>query len=114
MANPQPTLLRMWRAKMRAAVKAYVDAKRILDTLPDSASDDDYANAKDKERLLRGVVRGMATMYLVLANPAQANDKEVLANLEIDWGMPGKRTRPKPGTSESFKSWYKTYYGEEL
>lgn len=114
MANPQPTLLRLWRARMRSAVKAYLVAKDNLDTLADTEDGDAYETARDKERLLRGIVRGMATMYLVLADPANANNKVALSDLEIDFGMPGKRSKPKPGTSDTFLRWYKEYYGEEL
>jgi len=106
MAKAQPSLLRMWQARFKAQVAAYIKAKEEYDLLeerqndaPDTAGAVDLHAAERKERLLRGVVRGSAQMLIILTNPASAKDMKAVADLEIDYGMPGKRNRPRVGTS---------------
>lgn len=112
MASTQPSILKVLKARLTNSVKQYVEAKRILDTLPDNADDDEYGKAKDRERLLRGVVRGCAQMYIVVANPAQQSDKNAINDLEIDYGMPGKRSKPKAQPSDIGAKFLKEYYDE--
>lgn len=113
MAAMQPSLLRTLKARLTNSVKQYNQALRILDTLPDTASDDEYGKAKDRERLLRGVVRGCAQMYIVVANPAEQNSKDAINDLEIDYGMPGKRSKPKAQASTIGSKFIAEYYGED-
>jgi hypothetical protein len=110
MASPQPSLLVAWKKRMMSVVRQYLKAKAILDTLPDSASDDDYAKARDRERLLRGVVRGSAQMYIILVRPYEADSNDAINDLEIDFGMPGKRSRAKAQVSETVAKFMEDYY----
>lgn len=112
----QPSLLELWKRRFRAQVKAYLKAKEYLDTLTasDTATKAEIREAKEKERLARGIVRGGAQMLTILSRPFDINNKEAIADLEIDYGMPGKRSRELPGTSVSFLTWYKQYYGSDL
>jgi hypothetical protein len=112
MAQTQPSILRTLKARLKNSVVQYNKAKRILDTLPDDASDDEYGNAKDRERLLRGVVRGCAQMYIVVANPAEQNSKDAINDLEIDYGMIGKRSKPKPKASDIGSKFLEEYYDD--
>jgi len=112
MAQMQPSLLRTLQARLKNSVVQYNKAKRILDTLPEDADDDAYGKAKDRERLLRGVVRGCAQMYIVVANPAQQSDKDAINDLEIDYGMIGTRSRPKAQASEITRKFLEDYYDE--
>lgn len=112
MAAVQPSLLTMWQKRMMSVVRQYNKAKGILDTLPDSADDDAYAKAKDRERLLRGVVRGSAQMYIILVRPYEADSNDAINDLEIDFGMPGKRSRAKAQVSESVAKFMEEYYDE--
>jgi hypothetical protein len=112
MAQTQPSILKVLKARLTNSVKQYNEAKRILDTIPDDADDDAYGKAKDRERLLRGVVRGCAQMYIVVANPAQQNSKDAINDLEIDYGLPGKRSRPRAKASDIGANFLKEYYGE--
>jgi hypothetical protein len=100
------------KARMRSSVKQYLAAKNILDTLPDDIDDDEYGKHHDRERLLRGVVRGTAQMFLVVANPAFASNKDYINDLEIDYGMPGKRSRQKPQVSDTVSKFLDEYYAE--
>lgn len=106
----QPSLLVQWQKKFKAAVKLYLQAKHNLDTLPDTASDDEYAAARDRERLTRGVVRGMAQCLIILSRPWQADDKVAILDLEIDYGMPGQRSKPRPGISPTISQHFEEYY----
>lgn len=106
----QPSLLIQWQSKFKAAVKLYLKAKEDLDTLPDTATEDEYAAARDRERLTRGVVRGMAQCLIILSRPWQANDKVAILDLEIDYGMPGERSKPRPGVSPTLSKWFDEYY----
>ena len=112
----QPSLLELWKRRFRAQVKAYNIAKRNLDTLTasDTATKKEIREARDKERLARGIVRGGAQMLTILARPFDINNKDAIHDLEIDYGIPGERTRPLPGTSVSFLQWYQRYYGQSL
>lgn len=112
MASPQPSLLVAWKKRMMSVVRQYLKAKAILDTLPDSASDDDYAKARDRERLLRGVVRGSAQMYIILVRPYEADSNDAINDLEIDFGMPGKRSRAKAQVSETVAKFMEEYYDD--
>jgi len=106
----QPSLLAQWQRKFKTAVRSYLKAKQYLDTLPDTATDDEYADARDKERLLRGIVRGEAQCLIILSRPWQADDKVAIADLEIDYGMPGERSKPRPGVSPTISAWFEEYY----
>ena len=112
----QPSLLELWKRRFRAQVKAYHVAKRNLDTvLADAnATKAEKREAKEKERLARGIVRGGAQMLTILSRPFDINNKEAIADLEIDYGMPGKRSRELPGTSVSFVKWFESYWGTKL
>lgn len=112
----QPSLLELWKRRFRAQVKAYNTAKRNLDTLTasDTATKAEIREAKEKERLARGIVRGGAQMLTILSRPFDINNKEAIADLEIDYGMPGKRSRELPGTSVSFVKWFESYWGTKL
>jgi hypothetical protein len=112
MAAMQPSLLKTLKARLVNSIKQYNQALDILNTLPDDADDDAYGKAKDRERLLRGVVRGSAQMYIVVANPAQQSDKNAINDLEIDYGMPGKRSRPRAKASDIGSKFLEEYYGE--
>jgi len=112
MASTQPSILRTLKARMQSSVKQYLAAKKYLDTLPDDADDDEYGKAKDRERLLRGVVRGSAQMFIAVANPAQQSNKDAINDLEIDYGMPGKRSRKKPEVSQAVTNFLKDYYDD--
>lgn len=108
----QPSILVMMKKRLRSSVKQYVTAKDKLDTLTDDVDDDTYFAARDRERLMRGVVRGSAQMYIALANPAQANDKDAINDLEVDYGFPGKRSKPRALASEVGKKFLEEYYAE--
>lgn len=110
MASTQPSILRTLKARMKSSVNQYLKAKEYLDTLPDDADDDEYGKAKDRERLLRGVVRGSAQMFIAVANPAEQNNKNAINDLEIDYGMPGKRSRQRPPVSENVTKFMEQYY----
>lgn len=112
MAATQPSILRTMKSRMRSAVKQYVNAKQILDTADDDLDDDAYGKLHDRERLLRGVVRGTAQMFLVVANPAFASNKDYINDLEIDYGMPGKRSKPKAQVSDTVSKFLDEYYAE--
>lgn len=109
MANSQPSLLRMWQSRFKASVASYLKAKAEVDRIkkiigpdglyPDDLGPDDLQKAHDRERMLRGVVRGGASMLIILCRPWEAKDNEKIMDLEIDYGMPGKRSRPLPGVS---------------
>jgi hypothetical protein len=108
----QKSLLAQWQAKFKASVKLYLKTKEYLDTLPDTASDDEYADARDKERLTRGMVRGMAQCLIILSRPWEADNKQSIADLEIDYGMPGTRSKPRPGVSPTISKWFEEYYAD--
>lgn len=110
----QPSLLELWKRRFRAQVKAYNTAKRILDTVTEdpNATKKQIREAKDKERLARGIVRGGAQMLTILARPFDINNADAIRDLEIDYGIPGERSKPLPGTSVSFERWFREYYGD--
>lgn len=112
----QPSLLELWKRRFRAQVKAYNTAKRILDTLTDDpdATKKQIREAQDKERLARGIVRGGAQMLIILSQPFNINNLDAIKDLEIDYGIPGKRSRELPGTSVSFVKWFESYYGTRI
>lgn len=108
MPKAQPSLLRMWQARFKATVATYLKAKQELDDMAESLGpyvplfeDSNYRKLHDRERMLRGVVRGGAQMLIILVRPWEAKDNEKILDLEIDYGMPGKRSRPLPGVSPS-------------
>lgn len=95
----QPSLLEMWQTRFKSTVKQYNEA---LDAMHAVEGDGDaYDKARDRERLLRGVVRGGAQMLIILARPYEANSTTAIKDLEIDYGVPGERSRPLPGVSPS-------------
>jgi len=107
MGNAQPSLLRQWQSRFKATVAAYLKAKAELDRIEeeiekggaDSALSVEHDAAVRRERLTRGVVRGGAQMLIILCRPWEWKDQEKILDLEIDYGMPGKRSRPLPGVS---------------
>lgn len=113
MASTQPSILRTLKARLTNAVKQYNAALDNLNTLAESDDGDAYDKARDRERLLRGVVRGCAQMFICVANPAQQNSKDAINDLEIDYGMPGKRSRPKAQVSDNVTKFLEEYYSDE-
>lgn len=113
MGNAQPSLLRQWQSRFKATVSTYLKAKAELDRIneaiesggADQALIADHQVARDRERLTRGVVRGGAQMLIILCRPWEWKDPEKIMDLEIDYGMPGKRSRPLPGVSPSVSKW---------
>jgi hypothetical protein len=109
MGSAQPSLLRLWQSRFKASVASYLKAKAELERIneaiedggPDQALIAEHRRAHDRERMLRGVVRGGAQMLIVLVRPWEWKDSEKILDLEIDYGMPGKRSRPLPGVSPS-------------
>lgn len=95
MPKAQPSLLRMWQSRFKATVASYLKAKAALDADPENQQ------LRDRERMLRGVVRGGAQMLIIMVRPWEYKDNEKILDLEIDYGMPGKRSRPLPGVSPS-------------
>lgn len=113
MSRTQPSILNMLKARLKSSVKQYLVAKQQMDDLADGEDGDAYDKARDRERLLRGVVRGCAQMFIAVANPAEASSKTAIADLEIDYGMPGKRSRSRPPVSDSVTKFLKEYYEED-
>lgn len=97
MPKAQPSLLRMWQSRFKATVASYLKAKEALDAHP--FMDEEYQKLRDRERMLRGVVRGGAQMLIIMVRPYEAKDNVKILDLEIDYGMPGQRSRPRPGVS---------------
>jgi len=105
----QPSLLRQWQSRFKATVAAYLKAKADLDRLdkllretsPDTALIQEQQAAFARERMLRGVVRGGAQMLIILVRPWEWKDNAAILDMEIDYGMPGKRSKPRPGVSPS-------------
>lgn len=106
----------MWQAKFKNSIKSYLKTNDDLVALkataheldefgaygPDEELDEDLTQAINalvgKERLLRGVVRGNASMLLILCRPNEAALKgrqyaEAVHDLEVEYGMPGKKFR---------------------
>lgn len=110
--NTQPSILRMLQARMKSAVKQYVAALDQMNALAEGEDGDAYDKARDRERLLRGVVRGSAQMYIAVANPAQANSKDAINDLEVDYGFPGQRSRPRAKASDTVSKFLDEYYAE--
>ena len=116
MGSTQPSILRAMQSRFKAQVSSYLKAKAELDRIentigpeglfPDDLGPDDLRKAHDRERVQRGVVRGAAQILLLLANPAFAKDPNYVHDLEIDYGMPGKRKRPRPGVSPSISKYF--------
>lgn len=108
----QPSIMRMLQTRMKSAVKQYVVALDKMNSLADSDDGDAYDAARDRERLLRGVVRGSAQMYIAVANPAEANRKEAINDIEVDYGFPGTRSRPRAKASDTVSKFLDGYYGD--
>jgi hypothetical protein len=89
----QPSLLRQWQSRFKATVASYLKAKAELDADPENRA------LRDRERMLRGVVRGGAQMLIILCRPWEWKDNTAILDMEIDYGMPGKRSKPRPGVS---------------
>lgn len=113
---PNPSMLELWKRRFRAQIKAYNTAKRNLDTVlaDENATKAQKREAKEKERLARGIVRGGAQMLIIMGQPFNINNQEAIRDLEIDYGIPGERSRPLPGTSVTFLQWFERYYGYSL
>lgn len=117
--NTQPSLLRMMQARFLSQIKAYKKAKAELDALEERADNEsvdtalikEIEAAKHKERLTRGIVRGSAQMLIIVATPHEAKDNNAINDLEIDSGMPGKRSKPRARASEMSKAFLDQYYG---
>lgn len=97
MPRAQPSLLRQWQSRFKATVAAYLKAKAELDATPKGHQE--YLKRRDRERMLRGVVRGGAQMLIILCRPWEWKDNVAILDMEIDYGMPGKRSKPRPGVS---------------
>lgn len=102
----QPSLLRQWQSRFKATVASYLKAKADLDEYRHNVNEghrhhdeDEAQQLRDRERMLRGVVRGGAQMLIILTNPWSWKNNEAILDLEIDYGMPGKRSKPRPGVS---------------
>jgi len=110
----QPSLLAQWQAKFKSAVRLYLQAKEDLDTITANvlAGEDEIQKARDRERLTRGVVRGMAQCLIILSRPWEANNKVAILDLEIDYGMPGTRSKPRAGVSPTISKWFEEYYDD--
>lgn len=108
----QKSLLAQWQTRFKSSVKQYNEALDKMNTLADSDDGSAYDNARDRERLLRGVVRGNAQCLIILCRPWQANDNTEIADLEIDYGMPGKRSKPRPGVSPTISKWFAEWYDD--
>lgn len=103
----QPSLLKMWQAKFKNSIRAYLKVKADLDRIEkemneggmvDTAIIVEHQAARDKERLLRGIVRGGAGMVLILCRPPESAYtgkayQEAIHDLEVEYGMPGKKFR---------------------
>lgn len=109
----QPSLLRQWQARFKATVASYLKAKEELDRInaaiddrgPDSALIIEQQRAHDRERMLRGVVRGGAQMLIILARPWDAKNADAIKDMEIDYGMPGKRSKPRAQVSPAISKY---------
>lgn len=102
MPRAQPSLLRQWQARFKATVAQYLKAKAELDEIEAARhiySESEWQKARDRERMLRGVVRGGAQMLIILVRPWEWKDNVAILDMEIDYGMPGKRSKPRPGVS---------------
>lgn len=76
-----PNNYQLMRAKLKAATKAYVKAKEKFDADPTPEN-------RDKERLMRGIVRGQAMMLLAFFRPYQHSDKQEIESIEYEYGFP--------------------------
>jgi hypothetical protein len=109
----QPSLLRQWQARFKATVASYLKAKAELDRIsaqleelsPDTALIQEHQAAHDRERMLRGVVRGGAQMLIILARPWDAKNTDAIKDMEIDYGMPGKRSKPRAQVSPAISKY---------
>lgn len=75
------SIYKIMRAKMKASVKAYLKAREKFDAEPTPAN-------RDKERLLRGIVRGQAMMLLTFFRPSQHSNKHEVESIEYEFGFP--------------------------
>lgn len=107
--NTHPSLQRLFEAKMRTAVKAY---NKVYDELDEKnhnpESGEGYAvefiQLKNKERLLRGMVRGSAQMLLCLYRPYEHKSQDAIKELEHDFGTNGvDRPKPAPPISRPYE-----------
>lgn len=100
--NTHPSLQRLFEAKMRTSVKAYNKTYDELENYQHDPADadlpdTDYQSLKNKERLLRGMVRGSAQMLLCLYRPYEHKNQDALKEIEADFGTKGvDRPRPRP------------------
>lgn len=108
----QPSIINMMKVRLKSSIKQYIQAVDQMNALADGEDGDAYDKARDRERLLRGVVRGSAQMFLCVANPAEANRKESINDIEVDYGFPGKRSRPKAPASTRVAEFLDQYYAE--
>lgn len=114
MGNTQPSILRAMQSRFKAQVASYLKAKAELDRVNEQIEEGgadagliaDHQAAYGRERVQRGVVRGAAQILLLLANPAFAKNPDYVHDLEIDYGMPGKRKRPKPPVSPTLSKFF--------
>lgn len=104
----QPSLLRQWQARFKSTVAAYLKALEEFERVEAAGhiyGEDEWQKARDRERMLRGVVRGGAQMLIILAQPWNAKNTDAIRDMEIDYGMPGKRSKPRPGVSPAISKY---------
>ena len=109
----QPSILVMMKKRLKSAIRQYNEAREKLAHIDSLTDPEAYDKARDRERLLRGVVRGSAQMYLCVATPAEASNKDSINDLEVDYGFPGTRSRPRARASEVGAAFLREYYGED-
>lgn len=98
------SLDRLMKAKLRGSIKTYLATKEELDRNPNN-------KLRDKERLLRGIVRGQAMMLLTFFRPSQHTDKDEIASIEQEFGFPHERDKGYE-SSPTLKAFLKRYYDE--
>lgn len=106
--NTHPSLQRLFEAKMRTAVKAYNKQYEVLKQAEQEAhtwGDEEFTAAKNKERLLRGMVRGSAQMLLCLYRPYEHKNQDAIKEIEHDFGCKGvDRPTPPPAIARPYEN----------
>lgn len=93
--HPHP-MERLMKKKLRVAVNTYLEFKEKFD-----AEDDPSAEMRDKERLLRGIVRGQAMIIQTFVDPPNHKDKKKIEHMEWLCGFPHKSHRLPPPPPKS-------------
>lgn len=95
-----PTLQKLFESKMRTAVKAYNRQYDLwqeeLKDCEEAGGDDPDMKIREKERLLRGMVRGSAQMLLCLYRPYEHKNTDAINDLEADFGVKGVEYKKTP------------------